>query len=51
MLLVSRVLKVSIALKLITVAVTNHVVIVESKAKINIEVNGVHVVSVESFER
>ena len=38
-------LKVLIALRLIAVTVTAHVVSVESKAKINIGVKGIHVVS------
>ena len=33
------------------VAVTAHVVSVDSKAKINIGVNGIYVVSVESFRK
>ena len=37
-------------LRLIAVAVSAHVLSVESKAKINIGVNGIHVVSVESLE-
>ena len=41
---------VSIALRLIAVAITTHVVSVESKAKINIRVNGINVESVESSE-
>ena len=47
----SRVSKVSIALRLITAVVTAHVMSVESKAKINIGVNGIHVMSVESFRK
>ena len=43
---VSRVLK---SLRLIAVAVTVHVMSVESNVKMNIGVNGIHVMSVESF--
>ena len=47
----SWVLKVLIALRLISVMATyQHVMSVENKAKINIGVNGDHVVTVESFD-
>ena len=43
------VLRISIALRLIAVAVTAHVMSVNCKATINIGVNGIYVMSVKNF--